>query len=138
MFERDVNGKDFCAFFGPATTINEEIGSCNYYSHGEPEKEKIDVPWLSIFTKIQLGYAENRPGFSCKRCSHFGVGKNDCNFVDKSSPGDTAGEINPNACCSLWTRDPKRGGLSDEALVKILSAKPVVGLRELAGATKRL
>lgn len=138
IFEKDLKGKDYCSLFGAAITINEKTGSCNMWSHGEPEKQKIDVPLLSIFTKSQLGYDENRFGFSCKRCSHFGIGKNDCEVVDKNSTGDTPGQISPNACCSVWTRDSKRGGMTDQQLVQILSAAakpqpPKPSLKQIAG-----
>lgn len=133
VFEKDANGKDFCAFFGPSVEISEANGSCGYYSHGH--EGAPEVPWLSLFTPQELGYGENRNGFSCKRCVHFGVGKNDCNLVDRKSSGDTPGIISPNACCSLWELDPKRGSMSDKQLVQILAAKPKTGprLSELAG-----
>ena len=122
-FEKDFKGKDYCAYFGPSAPINEQIGSCNYWAHGEPEIQKLEIPWLSIFTKQQLGYDENRPGFGCRRCANFILGKNDCTRVDRGSPGDTPGEISPNACCSVWVRDPKRGGLSNAALVPLVQIK---------------
>lgn len=135
IFEKDANGKDYCALFGPSTTISEHTGSCNEWLHGEPEREKIDVPWLSLATKEQLGYAENANGFSCKRCANFIVGRNDCLRVGKDSRGDTPGQINPDACCSLWERSSVRGGLTNERLTQILAKKPAA-LKDMAGARR--
>jgi hypothetical protein len=136
VFEKDANGKDFCALIGPSVAISEETGSCNSWMHGEPEEQKIEVPWFSIATKQQLGYDENRVGFSCKRCSNFIVGSNDCLRVYRNSPGDTPGIISPDACCSLWKKDGWRGSLTTPQLVQVMarSAQKKNGLQELARA----
>ena len=125
-----------CALFGPTHKINALSGSCGYYSCGTPKKESL---WLSVFTPKELGYAENRYGFSCKRCEYFGVGKNDCSRVDKHSPGDSFGEIAAGGCCSLWEADSKRARMTDTQLIQILAAKPkqavtVPSLRAMMGA----
>lgn len=133
MLKEREKGKG-CAWFGPQYAVNEQIGSCGYYAHGD--YKKFNIPWIGIFTPIQLGYMENRPGFTCARCDEFKV-PNDCEKVDKDSPGDTPGEISPKACCSIWERSPKRGGLSNEALVQILAHKPVESLKAAAGVKKR-
>lgn len=133
-FLKSDKGKHGCAFFGPAFSVSPMMGACGYYSHAEPGQ--FEVPWMGIFTPVELGYAENRNGFSCGRCEYFGVGKNDCSKVDRNSPGDTPGEINPRGCCSLWDGDKKRGRLNDEQLEQALSAKPMVPqLQKIAGRT---
>ncbi len=105
-----------CAFFGPATNISPTKGSCIYYTHGHPED--FDIPWIALFTKDQLGYAENKNGFSCKRCEYFAIQANDCRKpVDKDSEGDTPGLIHPNACCDFQTPDKKRGQMETAALL---------------------
>lgn len=114
------DGKFGCVLFGPGETISLTKGSCDYFSHGHVPKDGI--PWLGIWTKLELGYAENENGFSCKRCEEFIVGQNDCKKVDKDSEGDTPGTISPNGCCSNWEHDPIRGSLPDDRLVQILSA----------------
>lgn len=111
-----------CAFFGPGETVSLTEGSCGYFSHGHPPKPPNEVPWLPVWTKLELGYAENKNGFSCKRCEEFIVGRNDCKKVDKDSDGDTPGDISPNACCSNWERDTVRGNMATGMLVKILSS----------------
>ncbi len=128
-------GKYGCAFFGPGETISLTKGSCDYFSHGHPSKDD-DIPWLGIWTKLELGYFENPHGFSCKRCEEFIVGENDCKKVDKDSKGDTPGTISPNGCCSNWERDPVRGKLPDEQLVQILAAP--VARRSEDGTLKTL
>jgi hypothetical protein len=121
VFQKELpKGKAGCALFGPSETISLSKGSCDYFSHGH--RPKPEVPWLGVWTKIELGYFENEGGFSCKRCEEFLVGKNDCKKVDKDSEGDTPGIISANGCCSNWERDPIRGGASDERLVQILAA----------------
>jgi hypothetical protein len=121
VFQKELpGGKSGCAFFGPGETISLTKGSCNYFSHGH--RPKPEVPWLGVWTKLELGYDESPHGFSCKRCEEFIVGENACKKVDKDSEGDTPGTISPNGCCSNWEADPRRGKLSDEALVQILAA----------------
>lgn len=130
---KDAPNGHGCAWFGVQRMVSPTMGSCNYYAHGDPKK--LDIPWIGIFTPVQLGYDENRNGFTCGRCEEFHA-PGDCEKVDKASPGDTPGEISPKGCCSLWKRDPVRGGLADDRLVQIL-AKPAGGLKALAMARKQ-
>lgn len=117
-----------CAYFGPKVPISLTAGSCNRFKQGDPD----GVPWLKpYFTKIELGYVENKNGFGCKRCEHFAVGRNDCNEVDKNSPGDTPGKIDLRACCDFQEPDKVRGQMTNEELVKIL-ARPKVVLKRSA------
>ena len=111
-----------CAWFGPTVPISGEKGSCNYFAHAHPE-QKPDVPWLSLFTKEQLGYLENAEGFSCKRCEEFLFPRHDCEKVDKNSPGDTPGEINPDGCCDFWEADRKRAKMDQEQLIQLMGGK---------------
>lgn len=113
-----------CAWFGAGTEVSREQGSCIYFAHGAPDHPEI--PWLGLFTKEELGYVENRTGFSCKRCEYFDIEKRDCRKpVDKDSPGDTPGEIHPNACCDFWEPDPKRSKLDTEKLMRLIALAEV-------------
>ena len=106
-----------CAYFGPGSSVDAERGSCNYFAHGSGE----EIPWLGIFTKEELGYLENSRGFSCKRCEHFAVLKEDCETVQKNSTGDTPGIISPNACCDFWEGDKKRARMTTAALNEMMA-----------------
>ncbi|HLG97152.1 MAG TPA: hypothetical protein VKX49_12640 [Bryobacteraceae bacterium] len=109
-----------CAFFGPNVEISAQSGGCNAFAHAD--SGKYEIPWLGLFTKVQLGYAENKPGFSCKRCSHVDLAAEDCERVDKNSEGDTPGLIAANAYCNQWEPDKKRAPLSSEKLLNMISA----------------
>jgi hypothetical protein len=115
-------GGEGCAWFGASVPVSGVSGSCNYFAHAHPE-QKPDVPWLSLFTKEQLGYTENPEGFSCKRCEELLFPRHDCKKVDRNSPGDTPGEISPDGCCNLWEPDRKRAKMESEELVKLMGAK---------------
>jgi hypothetical protein len=125
VFMKDRSKGNGCAFFGPSESVDANSGSCGYFTHADPKKHP-DVPWLGLFTKGELGYYENPQGFSCKRCEYFGVGKNDCERVDRYSDGDTPGVIAQNACCSLWEPDSRRATMSDEQLIQVISSKPII------------
>lgn len=115
-----------CSFFGPSSKIDLKKGSCNYYTHGEPGE--IMVPWIGVFTKEELGYVENKNGFSCKRCEYFDYENSDCNkSVCKDSPGDTPGLIHPNACCNYQEPDSKRGQMSTEEVLALIAKKNGLG-----------
>jgi hypothetical protein len=119
---KKLDGRHGCAWFGPTESVKPSAGSCNYFAHAHPETFHTDVPWLSLFTKEELGYVENPNGFSCKRCEEFLPHASDCKKVDRNSEGDTPGEINPNGCCNLWEADRKRAGKTTPELVKLLGA----------------
>jgi hypothetical protein len=123
------NGRLGCAWYGRSAPVSANAGSCNYFAHGE---SRIAVPWLGLFNKGQLGYMENPGGFSCKRCEHFSISKLDCERVNRRSPGDTAGRIDPGGCCNLWRPDPKRAPMASPALIRLVAAahkgKQVQGL----------
>lgn len=94
-------------------------------SYGSPDQ----MPWLGMYTKIELGYVENKQGFSCKRCDLKGQ---DCSQVDKNSEGDTPGRIEANTCCNLWEADRKRAKMTTPALLQLIadtanSIKPTTG-----------
>ena len=126
--------KNGCAWFGPAVKVSATSGACNYFSHGHPGDQMFDVPWFSLFTPIELGYLENKPGFGCKRCEHADLLRHDCSEVDKDSPGDTPGEIHPGGCCNLWEADKKRGKMSRDDLEAYLEALPGRRLSQLSDA----
>jgi hypothetical protein len=114
-------GESQCAFFGPAAGISFTEGSCNAWKSGDPK----GVPWLKPYYGFaELGYAENKNGFGCKRCEHFGAGKNDCEKVDRKSPGLTPGIISAEACCDFQKPDKERAQMTDGKLVQILKASP--------------
>lgn len=85
-----------CALYGDRVSI-EPYGTCGLW---------VELPahsasqWIGGLTKEETGYAENKAGFSCKRCEYFG--NMDCSKVDKNSPGDTQGKISPDGCCNRW------------------------------------
>lgn len=112
-----------CALYGPLEDIKPQ-GSCNYWLHMDPGSELADkVPYLSLVTKVESGYTENKTGFSCKRCEYFLPGQQDCKKVRKDSPGDTLGIISPDACCNRFEVDKDRGSMTDKQLQKVLENK---------------
>jgi hypothetical protein len=119
VFKPDREFAAGCSFFGPQDPISPTKGGCIYYTHGD--STKFDIPWLSLFTKEQLGYEENRNGFGCKRCEYADLPASDCQKVDKDSPGDTPGEIHFGACCGAWERDKVRGKMTTPEILDYLS-----------------
>lgn len=112
-----------CALYGPTENIKPE-GSCSMWMHMDPgSKVAEEIPYLSLVTKLETGYVENKTGFSCKRCEYFSANKQDCSKVRKDSPGDTIGSIDPNACCNRWEKDKIRGEMTDKQLQKLLENK---------------
>ncbi len=114
-------GTNICALFGPEDPISPDAGSCGFYAHEDGEKSGIFAPVVGVIGKLQAGYAENKTGFSCKRCEYFIVGKNDCKKVDRESPGLTPGKIHPNSCCNNWEADARRAKMKTEELLEFLS-----------------
>lgn len=90
-----------CALYGPTVDI-KPYGGCNLWIHAEPGK--FGIPWIGLVTRLETGYMENKSGFSCKRCEEFIPGKNACEKINRFSPGDTPGTVEPNACCNRWER----------------------------------
>lgn len=119
VMSKELKDGHGCAWFGPSEKISPDKGSCNYFAHAHPDYHP-EIPWLGLFTKEQLGYLENSQGFSCKRCHELLFPKHECKKVDRKSPGDTPGEINPNGCCDFWEADKKRATMSTPELVKLI------------------
>ena len=117
-FNRQPN-TNICSLFGPNDPISAKTGSCGFYVHEDTEKTNIYSPDLGVITKVQAGYAENKYGFSCKRCEYFLTGENDCTKIDKDSKGLTPGIIHPNACCNHWEPDSKRAKMTTSELLKL-------------------
>jgi len=117
-FNRQPN-TNICSLFGPNDLISPKTGSCGFYVHEDGEKSGIYSPDLGVITKLQAGYAENKQGFSCKRCEYFQTGKNDCSKIDKDSNGLTPGIIHPNACCNHWEPDDKRAKMTTEDVLAL-------------------
>ncbi len=110
-----------CKFLGPNVDI-KSYGSCILFTHMDPTKEGTpEVPMLNVYTPEEVGYAENKMGFTCKRCIHFDADSNDCYVVDKDSPGDTPGMIHANACCNNWWADPVRAQMTTEQVLDFLN-----------------
>lgn len=106
-----------CALLGPTEGI-KAYGSCGLWVHGDAAK--LNIPWIGLVTKLEVGYAENPQGFSCKRCEYFDAQARACQKVRRDSPGDTPGEIHPNACCNRWEADNKKASMTTEQLMKTI------------------
>jgi hypothetical protein len=53
------------------------------------------------FTPEELGLSDDPNGTQCHRCIYKNPGDDKyCHRVDESTPGDTPGQIHPNACCA--------------------------------------
>jgi hypothetical protein len=108
-----------CALFGSVESI-KPYGGCNLYIHKDPDSSTAkSIPFLGLITKLEAGYEENKPGFTCGRCEYYLSKGQDCKRVKKESPGDTLGIIDNHGCCNKWEKDSKRGDMKDEQLDKI-------------------
>lgn len=86
-----------CALYGPSVSI-KSYGGCGLWV----EKVKVgEIPFIGAVTKLESGYMESEVGFSCGKCEYFSG--NDCERVDKDSPGDTPNKILSGACCNRWS-----------------------------------
>ncbi len=109
-----------CAWFGPAETVSATSGSCNWFAQGD--HAKLAIPWLGLYTKTELGYAENKGGFGCRRCEYIAIPERMCRKVDENSAGDTPGEISPTTgCCGLWDGDKKRKKMTTPELMQMFA-----------------
>ena len=95
---------------GKEQFVNLDTGSCNDWQDARkgPVTGNGSRPW------VQVAYTENRGGFGCRRCVHMSLENQDCEAVDKDSPGDTPGRIDPYGCCNLWDPDPQRASWGEE------------------------
>ena len=100
-----------CAFFLPAvsrcaglrpTDIVRPWGTCNHFGYGRPGT--FGSQPLGAWSKEDAGYAENpfRTGYGCHQCRYFNQPLQDCQKVDKTSPGVDPGKIMPGGCCDVW------------------------------------
>jgi hypothetical protein len=96
-------------YAGTEQDVSAENGSCNDWQ----DLRKGRIRGNGSRTRLQTAYLENLAGFGCRRCEHMNLAKSDCSAVDKDSPGDTPGRIDPYGCCTLWEKDPKRGTWSE-------------------------
>jgi len=85
--------------------VSLDTGSCNDWQ----DRRKGPVIGNRSRSWVEVAYLQNKNGFGCRRCEHMSLEKEDCNAVDKDSPGATPGKIHPYGCCALWKKDPKRG-----------------------------
>jgi hypothetical protein len=90
---------------GPEQRVSLSTGSCNDWQ----DLRRGRVKGNNSRTWLQVAYLENPVGFGCRRCQHMSLEKEDCNAVDRDSPGDNPGRIDPRGCCTLWAKDPQRG-----------------------------
>lgn len=135
-FLKDSGGGAWgCAYFGPAETVSRETGSCNRWAWG-PRGSAL--PWLDNFNKTELGYAENKTGFGCKRCEYFSIAKRDCKKVDKDSAGDTPGSISVDGCCDFQEPDTWRGKLDHVELNELIQLTDKSASRMSADEYRRL
>lgn len=113
VFAKDTStGQVICTFFTkPEEKINW-YGSCDYWVKGKVGS--VEGPHAK--TKLQSGYAENKPGLQCRRCEYMNPDYHKCKKVDENSPGDTPGEINPKACCNSWDKHDTFGNMTDKEL----------------------
>lgn len=98
-------------YSGTEQDVNMEHGSCNDWQ----DLRRGRIRGNGSRTRVQTAYLENAAGFGCRRCEHMDLSRSDCSAVDKASPGDNPGRIDPYGCCTLWEKDPKRGKLPDSA-----------------------
>ena len=104
-----LDGK--CTDYGGAERdVSPSTGSCNDWQ----DLRRGRIVGNGFRTKQQTAYTENAVGFGCRRCGHMDYASQDCNAVDKNSPGPTPGRIDPYGCCNLWGKDAKRGSLTEK------------------------
>lgn len=136
VYAKSLGGTAFgCALMETASPISMATGSCNSFVHGVRGTE---LPWIADLSKTELGYAENEYGFGCRRCYHWYMSKRDCDEVDKSSPGDTPGEIAVTACCSAWSPDAKRSKMTTPKLFQLVELSDLGAGRMTADEYRRL
>lgn len=78
-------------------TVNED-DKCGFMIQGKPDTF-WGKPHLNLDPK-QTGFVRGWGGEGCRVCVYYNTSR-DCEKVDKNSPGDDPGEINPMACCAL-------------------------------------
>jgi hypothetical protein len=90
---------------GKEENVDLDKGSCNDWQ----DRRKGPVTGNRGRSWVQVAYLENAQGFGCRRCAHMDLKGADCDAVDKDSPGDNPGRIDPYGCCTLWKKDAVRG-----------------------------
>lgn len=102
-----------CTIHGKRDMI-KSYGSCGLFVKGMP----MEGHPMGNVTKQESGYVEHGPGFSCKRCEYFDAAKQDCEIVDRDSPGDDPGIIHRDACCNAWEAEDEEPDEDDVTLDK--------------------
>lgn len=100
--------KGKCSNFVTSDEDVKPYGSCNDWRTAEYGT----IEGTHDRTRNQTGYAENKAGFSCKRCGEYVPDTLHCKKVDETG-GLTPGKIHPNACCNRWEKSDLRGNLTD-------------------------
>jgi hypothetical protein len=93
-------------YSGVEQKVSLSTGSCNDWQ----DLRQGRIKGNGSRTWQQTAYVENPTGFGCRRCGHMDLTGEDCDAVDKDSPGDNPGRIDPRGCCTLWSKDANRGG----------------------------
>lgn len=82
--------------------VIKPYGTCGLFVRGKPNRLFEREEQLGAVSKLESGYTENKEGFSCKRCEYFYPTTNDCQKVDRDSPGDDSKRIHPDGCCNAF------------------------------------
>ena len=90
--------KERCFIHSDVTEI-KPYGTCGYWAKGKPYP---GLEPMGSVSKVESGYVEHKPGYSCGRCEYFSAEKQDCQVVDKDTPGDDPGKITAQGCCANW------------------------------------
>ena len=98
MFIPDI---ERCLIHGEDQIIRA-IGYCVYWAKGKPFP---GLKPMGSVSKLESGYGEDPNGTTCAKCEYFLEATSDCQKVDRNSPGDDPGRIDPGACCG--NQDPK-------------------------------
>lgn len=102
LFRKD--GANRCALYGRAVTIRPYGGCGQFIVFKQGTLPELPYWPAGQYTKENTGYVENGAGFTCGRCDEFIADQEDCEKVDKDSPGDDPGKIISSACCNRWVK----------------------------------
>lgn len=95
-----IPDKERCLIHSDVQVIKPE-GTCGYFVKGKPYPGLRPTGALS---KLESGYIDYKPTGGCDHCEYFFKTKKDCMVVDKDTPGDDPGSIEPDACCANFER----------------------------------
>lgn len=110
--------KGLCTNYVSSDAAVKPYGSCNDWRTAEHG----NIKGTEDRTKAETGYAENKAGFSCKRCGEYVADTKRCKEVDEKE-GLTPEIIHPNACCNNWQKSSLRGDWTDEEFKNLKAFK---------------